>query len=142
MAGSLLDRGRTGQGQGRSFSPTIHTISAREVMRSSSATRNVKVICFRKTCNLCAHSSEPFAFGNWISTSFCNDTCGSFSFYLEWRSCTPASPNLPEGYSCNSLGWSETHRPGDTACSNMEPCPGNFIKKTAWLNLSHLRGLG
>ena len=140
MARSLLGRGRTGLG--RSFSPTIHTISAREVMRSSSATRNVKVRFFqKKTCNPFANSSEPFSFGNWIRTDFCNDTCGSNSYYLEWRSCTPASPNLPEGYSCNSLGWSLTHKPGDKACPDMEECPGNFIRKTAWLILSYFRGL-
>ena len=144
MVRSLLGRGRTRPAPGRSFSPTIRTTSAREVVRSSSATRNAKVRFLTKTFifNPCANSSEPFAFGNWTSTLYCNDTCGSNSFYLEWRSCTPASPNLPEGYSCNSLGWSQTHRPGNKACPDMPLCPGNFIRQTAWLNLFYSRGLG
>ena len=72
--------------------------------------------------NLVINSSEPFSFGNWISTTFCNDTCGPYGKYLEWRSCTPASPNLPKGYSCNNLGWNATHRPGETACQDIEDC--------------------
>ena len=108
-------------GRERSISWMIHTIVAREREKKSHAIKNVKV---RRSSHINPNSSEPLSFGNWTYTSYCNDTCGDHSYYLMWRSCTPVSPNLPEGYSCNSLDWSETHKPGEEACRPFIRCPG------------------
>ena len=55
----------------------------------------------------------PFIFGNWTITPYCNETCGTNRFRLEFRTCTPISPNLPANISCqNQL----TLRTGDSMC--------------------------
>ena len=123
-------------GQERSISWMIHTIFAREREKKSHAIKNVKV---RRSHHINPNSSEPLSFGNWTYTSYCNDTCGNHSYYLMWRSCTPVSPNLPKGFSCNSLGWSETHKPGKEACQPYRPCPGRSIR---WILTIHSQVLG
>ena len=80
-----------------------------------------------KSSNYRAHSSAPFSFGNWISTPYCNTSCGENRYYLEGRSCTPTSPNLPKGYTCDSLERSKIHRPNGTACPSMACIPGKSL---------------
>ena len=129
-------RARERTGQETSFSWTTLTIVARENVKRSRAIKNVKV---RRSYHINPNSSEPLSFGNWTYTSYCNDTCGDHSYYLMWRSCTPVSPNLPKGFSCNSLGWSETHKPGKEACQPYRPCPGRSIR---WILTIHSQVLG
>ena len=70
---------------------------------------------------------DPFIFGPWTSTSYCNKSCGTKRFRLEIRTCTAISPNLPTNVSCqNQL----TLRTGDMRCppSSLN-CTGQLSKE-------------
>ena len=67
--------------------------------------------------------SEPHIFGNWTSTGFCNGTCGTASYQIVRRSCTPTHPEVE--VSCNQLREDKTLRTGQTTCQKkMRPCIG------------------
>ena len=57
---------------------------------------------------------------------YCNDTCGSYRYYVKMRSCVPARPNLPAGYSCDSFNGSLTSDLSSTMCEPFVPCKGDL----------------
>ena len=71
----------------------------------------------------------PFIFGNWTTTSYCNETCGTNRFKLELRTCNLVNPNpnLPSNISCqNQL----TLRTGDSRCLPSKfNCTGKIFEK-------------
>ena len=79
----------------------------------------------------------PFIFGNWTTTSYCNETCGTNRFKLELRTCNLVNPNpnLPSNISCqNQL----TLRTGDSRCLPSKfNCTGKIFEKEANLLMWH-----
>ena len=67
---------------------------------------------------------------------YCNDTCGSHRFYLEFRTCTPTQINLPRGLSCETIDTELTSRASETACEPFVPCKGEkkiILDKYRWI---------
>ena len=84
--------------------------------------------------------SEPFLFGNWTTTSYCTSRCGEQRYKLQIRSCTPVSPNLPPGLSCNNLHEAATLMPSKVACLPTVDCSRGKIvtNRTVWLSTRKL----
>ena len=56
---------------------------------------------------------DSFTYGPWRKTLYCNETCGDNRFFLESRTCSLVSPNLPDNFSCQDQ---TTLRTGTTMC--------------------------
>ena len=81
--------------------------------------------------------SAPFIFGPWISTPYCNASCGTNRFKLELRTCTPISPNLPANISCQN---ETTLKAGNSMCININ-CTGKIehiwkLNQICWCDIS------
>ena len=68
-------------------------------------------------------------FGNWRTTTYCSDTCGSNSYKLKTRSCTPSSPNLPEGSSCASIPEHFTLTASSVEKCDLDACKGKILSE-------------
>ena len=79
---------------------------------------------------------EPFTYGPWTNTDYCNETCGDNRFFLESRTCSLVSPNLPSNFSCQDQ---TTLRTGTTMCPpSVIDCAGN-VKHHNW-SISRILG--
>ena len=71
-------------------------------------------------------------------TDYCSDTCGS-NYKLQMRSCTPSSPNLPEGLSCASIPENFTLQASTEKC-DLAPCKGKRNSKRKILCATFIQG--
>jgi len=82
----------------------------------------------KEDCDADQQCTTPFIFGPWISTPYCNASCGTNRFKLELRTCTPISPNLPANISCQN---ETTLKAGNSTCININ-CTGDVEQWSSW----------